>query len=623
MNSNAPAPPSGSDLTSEQREFWARVAVQTAAVAGVFVVAAIALLTWDYSRRVAKDPLNSDKFKAIKAELATRPQDEPLTAEVRQLDLVLRSQYFDRRRFASVGAWILVGGMIVLLVSLRAAAVLRRRLPQPEVGATPADHDTVVAREARWAVAGMAAVLAVAGLGLAMGVGTVLQNSELSLAAGGPGLDEGKSKEDATGASLRSAPATQAAGTTQTTSNQPPAPQAGEGSPEASKYWPQFRGPTGQGISAYTNVPTTWDGPSGKNIVWKSRVPVGGNSSPVVWKDRIFLTGGTDRVRQVYCFDTAGKLLWQKDMPATPSSAAKPPEVIEDTGFASSTPATDGQRVYVMFAIGDVAAFDFAGNQVWVRSLGIPKNSYGHATSLALVRNLLLVQFDQAAAKEGKSKLLALDTATGKSLWETPRPVPNSWCTPLVVSWKGQEQILTAGDPWAIAYQPADGKEIWRVKCLGQDVAASPVFADGVAFIGNANAKAVAIRIDGRGDVTESHVLWTAEDGLPDTCSPLVTPQCLLLLASEGILTGYDVKSGKKLWEQDFESSFKASPSLVGKNVYLLGDEGKAWIVEPGPAACKTVAQADVGEHCAASPAFQDGRIYLRGKEHLFCIGSK
>jgi outer membrane protein assembly factor BamB len=132
-----------------------------------------------------------------------------------------------------------------------------------------------------------------------------------------------------------------------------------------------------------------------------------------------------------------------------------------------------------------------------------------------------------------------------------------------------------------------------------------------------------AIRVDGKGDVTESHTLWIAEDGLPDTCSPLATPEFLLLLASEGMLTGYNAKSGKKLWEKDFESSFKASPTLVGKNVYLLGDEGKTWIVEPTAGECKTIAEADLGEHCAATPAFLDGRIYIRGQENLYCIQTR
>jgi outer membrane protein assembly factor BamB len=594
--------------------------VQTAAVAGVFLVVATALLAWDYSRRLAKDPLDSDEFKALKADLAARPQSEELTTEIRDLDRVLRAQYFDQRRFAARGGWILLGGAVVFLVALRTAATLRRRLPQPEAHAVPVDTETRTGRDARWAVAGIAGVLALAGIGLVVGVGTVVTSDDATsaasaAAAAGPGGEEIASIPPASG---------QAEG--EKTPGAPAASASGPAAPkdEIGKSWPRFRGPSGLGISAYTNVPTSWDGPAGKNVLWKTPVPLEGNSSPVVWRDRIFLSGATDRVRQVYCFDTAGgKLLWQKDMPATPAGAAKPPEINSDTGFAANTPVTDGNRVYVTFAIGDVAAFDFAGKLAWVRSLGIPKNPYGHATSLAMARNLLLVQLDQAIAKEGKSRLLALDAATGKSVWETPRPVPSSWCTPIVIQWKGQEQIIAGGDPWTIAYQPADGKEIWRAKCLGQDVAASPVFADGVVYVANANAKASAIRVDGRGDVTGSHTLWTAEDGLPDTSSPLATPQYVLLLTSSGTLTSYDAKSGKKLWEKDFDSTFKASPSLVGKNVYLLGDEGKAWIVEPGASDCKIIAEANVGEPCAASPAFQDGRIYVRGKQHLFCFGNK
>ncbi len=622
MTSNTVLPPTNHQTAFSRKDAWARVAIQTAIVAAVFVAVAGALLAWDYSRRLAKDPLESDQFKALKADLAAQPQDENLKAQVRDLDRLLRSQYFAQRGFASAGAWVLLGGMVVFLIALRTAATLRRRLPQPEVHPMPADPEGRSTRAARWAIAGLGVLLALAGLALALGVGTVLRDGgEPSAIAAAtvvsPGSEAGAATT--TGSDIRRQAQTSEVSKTSEVLGTGASPTK----EETAKYWPRFRGPTGMGISAYTNVPTTWDGPSGKNIVWKTRVPVEGNSSPVVWNDRIFLTGATDRVRQVFCFDTSGKLLWQKDMPATPAAAAKPPEVIGDTGYASCTPATDGQRVYAMFAIGDVAAFDFSGKLVWVRSLGIPKNSYGHATSLAMVRNLLLVQFDQATAKEGKSKLLALDTATGNTVWETPRPVPNSWSTPTVIEWKGQEQIVTGGDPWAIAYQPADGKEIWRVKCLAQDVAASPVFVDGVAYIGNANAKMSAIRVDGKGDVTESHTLWTAEDGLPDTCSPLATSQYVLLLTSSGTLTGYDAKSGKKLWEKDFDSGFNASPTLVGKNVYLLGDEGKAWIVEPAASECKTIAEANLGERCAASPAFLDGRIYIRGKEHLYCVGSR
>lgn len=601
----SPQPP------ASRKQLWARVARWTAAVAVVHLVLVTALMAWHYSRRLAKDPLNSEEFLALKAELAAAPQNEELKTRIRQLDLALRTQYFQQRRLAASGAWLLLGGAVVLLIALRAAATLDAKLPMPEAHATPEDTDARAARGARWSVAAIALVLACGGVGLALGVRSVLDEerpTDLPTArAAGPDL-----------AATGQGPGAGAQAPSPVPSGSFPAPE------EVAKNWPYFRGPTGLGISAYENVPTTWDASKGEGIVWKTPVPLEGNSSPVVWKDRIFLTGATDRVRQVYCFDaTSGKLLWQQDLPATPASAAKPPDVMGDTGFAAPTPATDGQRVYAMFAIGDLAAFDFTGKLAWVRSLGIPKNPYGHATSLSMVRNLLLVQFDQATAKEAKSKLIAMDSATGNTVWETPRPVPSSWCTPIVIQWQGQEQIVTGGDPWAIAYQSHDGKEIWRVKCLGQDVAASPVFADGIVYVGNANAQFTAIRPDGQGDVTQTHVLWVGEDGLPDTSSPLATKDYVLLLTSSGTLTCYHAKDGKKLWEQDFDSTFKASPALVGKSVYLVGDEGKAWVVEPGPAECKILSEAILGEPCATSPAFQDGRIYLRGKQHLFCIGKK
>lgn len=601
-----------------RRELWARVAIRTAVVAGVFVVLAAGLLAWDYGRRLAKDPLESEQFKTLKTELAAQPQNEDIKTQIRGLDRLLRAQYFQQRRFAAHGGWILLAGVLVFVTALRTAATLRRKLPQPEVHPALVDTESGIARKARWAVAGLGVVLAVAGIGFAWGVGSVVTDYKKTPAVA--------ATEPSAAVAAKSTPAgASVPGTAAKTS--PQAVAASGSSPtqeEWNKNWPQFRGPSGMGVATSVKLPTSWDGPTGKNILWKTAVPLEGNSSPVVWNDRVFLTGATDQKRQVYCFNAAdGKLVWQQDMPATPSAAIKPPEVMGDTGYAASTPATDGHRVYVMYAIGDVAAFDFTGKLAWVRSLGIPKNAYGHATSLAIFRNLLLVQFDQGTAKDGKSKLFALDSTTGKTVWEVPRPLPNSWATPIVISWKGQEQIITCGDPWVIAYQPADGKELWRVKCLGQDVAAMPAFADGVAYIANANAKATAIRVDGHGDVTETHSLWTAEDGLPDISSPLATPQLTILLTSSGTLTCYDAKSGKKLWEKDFESTFKASPTLCGKSVYLVGDEGKAWIVEPSPSECKIIAQANVGEACFASPAFQDARIFIRGKQHLFCIGNK
>lgn len=605
--------------------------MRVAFVAGAFVVLAAIFMAWDYGRRLAKDPLDSTEFKALKQRLADLKKQEPTEAmqkqieetveEIRAADLELRETYFWQRRFAARGAWILLGGLAVLIVAAKTAATLGRKLPMPEPQASSRDTESQMARIGRWSVAGLGVGLV--GIAVALNLGI---RSELTAAA----LESGQTAEVASLPSTSQAGPRSPNGTAgKTASFHPtgsyPAPTGGGGpsKEEAAKNWPRFRGPDGSGIAPYDNVPTKWDVSSGEGIAWKTPVPLEGNSSPVVWKDRVFLTGATEQKRQVYCFDAAsGKLLWQKDLPGTPASA-KTFEVNSETGFASSTPATDGRRVYAIFANGDLAAFDFAGNLAWSQSLGIPKNSYGHATSLVMVRNLLLVQMDQGSAKEAISKLIALDAATGKPVWEVKRAVPSSWCTPIVIEVKGREQIVTGGDPWAIAYDPADGKEIWRVKCLRQDVGPSPVFADGLVYAVNAQPQATAIRADGQGDVTASHIAWMAEDDLPDTCSPLATAQFVFLLTSSGTLTCHDAKAGKKLWSKDFEANFLASPSMAGKHLYLFSDEGKVFIVEPGPTECKITAEATMGEKCAASPAFQDGRIYVRTKSQLYCIGKK
>jgi len=401
--------------------------------------------------------------------------------------------------------------------------------------------------------------------------------------------------------------------------------------------WPRFRGPSGSGVTHHPGIPTSWDGASGRNILWKTPVPLPGNNSPIVWEDRVFLTGATAEKREVYCFDVdSGQLLWQRPVPATPEGSGEAPEVMEETGYAAPTTATDGSRVFAIFANGDLVAFDFQGQQLWIRGLGIPDNAYGHASSLAVHGDRLLVQFDQGTRDDDLSKLLAVDVGTGKTVWEAARKVPNSWTTPIVISVGGADQIITAADPWVIAYEPGSGREIWRAKCLSQDVGPSPVFADGIVYVGNEYSVLSAIRADGRGDVTRSHVLWEGEDGLPDTASPLATSQYVFLLASYGVLTCYDAKTGEMLWDHEFEDvTFTSSPSMVGDLLYVFGEieeEGasgqwvkrcRAWVLRPTGEGAEEVGGGGLPEGCVTSPAFRPGRLFIRGHRHLFCIGGR
>jgi outer membrane protein assembly factor BamB len=218
-----------------------------------------------------------------------------------------------------------------------------------------------------------------------------------------------------------------------------------------------------------------------------------------------------------------------------------------------------------------------------------------------------------------------MDGATGRLVWEVQRPVPASWATPVVLQFEDPPRIITAAAPWVIAYAADDGRELWRAECLTGDVGASPVYADGVVYVANDNAMAAAIADGGEGNVTQSHILWTAKDGLPDVCSPLVTRDFLLLVPSYGGLVAYDRKSGgdHPKWEEELGGMLMASPSLVGNHVYLIGEDGRGWVIRPHETGFEQVSENDVAERCSSSPGFQRGRIYIRGAKHLFCMGSR
>jgi len=381
---------------------------------------------------------------------------------------------------------------------------------------------------------------------------------------------------------------------------------------EIRNNWPGFRGPEGIGKAYHTDVPTEWDGRSGQNILWKTSIPLPGYNSPIIWGKRIFFSGADRRTQVVYCVDAdSGEILWQTEMNDIPGSPERRPQVTEDTGYAAPTMTTDGQRVFALFATGDIACLDFEGNRIWAKNLGMPDNHYGHASSLITYRDRLLVQFDQNTG----GRLLALKTLTGDLVYDQPRDVEISWASPILVNTGSRTELILNSNPFVMSHDPQTGQELWRVRCMQGEIAPSPAYADNMVYVVNDYARLAAITLGETPDVA-----WEYIDDLSEVSSPLATKDLVIMAASYGTVTCFDRKTGERLWIQEFSEGFYSSPILVGDSVYLMDMSGVIYVFK-AEREFRLISQNKLGESAMTIPAFMHNRIYIRGEKNLFCIG--
>jgi len=381
------------------------------------------------------------------------------------------------------------------------------------------------------------------------------------------------------------------------------------------KNWTSFRGPVANGYAAHANPPLNWSAKEGRNILWKTKVPKHGMSSPVIWENRLFLTGADESSRQIYCFDTdTGRLLWQHDANDIPGSPPKNklPEVLEETGLAAPTVTTDGRYVAAIFATGDLVCVNIEGERIWAKNLGIPDNPYGHASSLINYENLLFVQYDQ----KKNSRLLAFNLPSGNPAWQVTRSVI-SWSSPILINNNRRMELILTNSEAVDSYNPKTGELLWHVKCLSGDVAPSASYANGIVYVANEYATASAIDISDHG--SEPKILWQWDETLPDAASPLANEDFLILPTGFGVVSCLDVKTGKVLWEQEFDDGFYSSPILVNDRVYIIDLKGRMQIFKMDDE-FERLGTSPIGEDAYATPAFVGDRIYIRGVTHLFCI---
>jgi outer membrane protein assembly factor BamB len=575
---------------------WARghAVLQDRTVAGIAWVAALfcvlvaMVMLVSHLRIAPHDPLASRALEERKLQLRSNPTDAVLMEEIRQMDLLIRQRYFHHLAINRTGSRLLAGGLTVFLLAAGYLAARHRPLPMPkprllEPKARSQQH------MGRWSVAAAGALIALVMLGVAASVRTVLPATPEELARL---LQEEEAAEDL--------------------------PAALE---EWNLNWTRFRGPRGDGVAHSPDLPTDWNGISGEGILWKSAIPLPGYNSPIIYGDRLFLSGGTEAARAVLCYDLRdGRTLWQTPVPAMPPPPGGRLEVLDYTGYAASTMATDGRHVFAIFVTGELVALDFNGRVAWAKHLGVPQNMYGYASSLHAEPGWLIVQYDQGEPDDDKSRLYAFDPATGALRWEQRRSVPATWTSPLVIETSGQRQLITLGEPWAISYDLRSGQELWRVECLGGDLAPSPIYAGGLLYVIHPHQSILAIRPDGEGDVTETHVAWRYEEGAPDITSPVSNGSHLFTVSTFGTLSCLDAQTGKALAERQLDLEFNASPLLVGKRLLLFATSGLALVLTADPT-MEELTRMELGEKVHASPAILDGRLYVRGEEHLYAIG--
>lgn len=391
--------------------------------------------------------------------------------------------------------------------------------------------------------------------------------------------------------------------------------------PADAESWPCWRGPRGDGTCIEQNIPGNWD-PAG--AAWKTELPGQGHASPIVWGDRVVTATATPETteRMLLCLDRAtGKILWQQTVAKGPLE-----KIHKENSYASGTPVTDGQRVYVAFRVGDdivAAAHSLAdGKQLWLVRPGTHAGEWGFSNECALYKDKVILDGDS----KGDSFLIALSREDGRTLWRVKRTNQGiSYSAPLIRELAGRMQLIQCGDRRVTGFDPDSGQELWTVDGPSQEFAATPVYSEktGLVYISSSWPKQVllAIRPDGKGDVTQTHIAWQDTKGAPYVPSMVVAGDYLLTVNNGGVAFCYEAATGKVFWQEKL-GKHHASPVLIEGLVYLINDDGQVNVIKPGPQFDR-VASYELGESCYASPAVSDGQVFLRGFKHLFCFGRR
>ncbi len=583
--------------------------IATSAALLAFVLCVLILVNYYQVKR--SDPLNSPAMKTMIERFRNNPDDEQIKNEIREFDLLARKAFFTTRWQIRTGGYLLLFSVLTVITCLKSVELLTPKIPDlPET--TIGNFWDLRKLNRRWVIYSGVFLVSISLLFAFLThneLGTTLDRISNTSASKSDSIDSlvnnNQLSVEPSATDSSAAAAKDSAGLLQSLDGFPTQQEINSNSPS-------FRGPGSNGTVSQQGFPTSWNGVSGKNIKWKTALPLPGYNSPVVWNDKIFLSGANAAKREVYCFDlNDGKILWRSVVDKIAGSSATAPKVNNETGFAAPTLTTDGRRVYAVFANGDLVAIDMQGKLVWTKNLGLPKNHYGHSSSLIMYHDLLIVQFDQS----GSAYVMALSAKTGEQVWKTSRNVKISWSSPILVNTGKQMETILVAEPFVISYNPATGSELWRYDCISGEVGPSLAYADGVVFSVNDYSKLAAVQVG-----ASPRLLWESDEYLSDIPSPLATAKYLFLPTSYGMMVCYDAKTGTKYWEHDFTTPTYSSPMLADGNIFQLDKKGVMHIFKSDKTYI-SVDESPLGEGSVCTPAFVKEKIIIRGDKNLYCIG--
>ena len=426
------------------------------------------------------------------------------------------------------------------------------------------------------------------------------------------------------------------------------------GAAARAQNWPQFRGPQAAGVSDARPTATSWDFGAGTNVRWKTPIPGLSHASPVVWGDRVFIVTAiseepeptykakdrgiglarddSKHAWKIYALDKrTGKILWERTAHEGMPRARRHVKATQ----ANPTPVTDGRTVVALMGSEGLFAYDFNGKLLWKQDLGVlnpglwddKNSSWGHGSSPVIYKNLVIVQADGHA----QSFIAAYDLRTGKQAWRVERGEITSWSTPTILEANGRAELIANGGRFLRGYDPATGKELWRFSDNDTQVKQqAPLVAHGLVYVAGGYPPGrgmYAFRPGASGDISlkpgeqlNAHLAWKSEKGSPYTTTPIVYGDLLYAVSDLGVLSAFDARTGRLVYQERLPTSFSASPVAADGKLYLSSEDGDVYVVKAGPK-YELLATNPVGEPLMATPAVVEGTLILRSQGHVYAVG--